>query len=229
MATDISTQTPSLHAGDRLTRAEFLNIWEQLPDLKRAELIGGVVYMPSPVGLDHAESEYDAAGWTFCYKIATPGTSGGSNATSILLEDAPQADVHLRLLPEYGGKTWVENKLLHGPPEMFVEVSHSSEAHDLNVKLPLYEEAGVQEYLVILLKRQEIRWHRLVDGKYQLLPADADGIWRSLVFPGLWLNGKAMLEGDSAQLAATLQDGIASEEHQRFVQKLADRKRKGTP
>ena len=227
MATDIST-TPSLQPGDQLTRDEFLRIWEQLPNLKRAELIGGVVYMPSPVGLDHGEREYDAAGWTFCYKIATPGVSGGSNATSILLDDAPQADVHLRILPEYGGKTWVENKLLHGAPALFVEASYSSEAHDLDVKRPLYQEAGVQEYLVILLKRKEIRWHRLVDGRYTLLPPDADGIWRSRVFPGLWLDGKAMLEGNSAQLVTALHAGLASEEHQRFVKELADRKRKAT-
>ena len=228
MAADITTRTPVLHDGDRMTRAEFLALWEQLPNVKRAELIGGVVHMPSPVSLDHAESEHDAAGWIFCYKVATPGTAAGNNATSILLDDAPQADVHLRILPEFGGKTWVENRLLHGPPELFVEARYSSEAHDLHVKAPLYEEAGVQEYLVILLKRQEIRWHQLVDGTYELLAPDADGIWRSRVFPGLWLNGQAMLAGDAAQLTQTLQQGIASDEHQRFVQKLAERKRKGT-
>jgi len=89
----------------------------------------------------------------------------------------------------------------------------------------LYEKAGVQEYLVLLLKKQEIRWHRLVRGKYKRCP-DTHGIWRSRVFPGLWLDSEAFFANSMAKVLATLQEGIASDEHQRFVAELAKRKRK---
>jgi uncharacterized protein YktB (UPF0637 family) len=40
---------PLLEAGDRLSRDEFERRYERLPCLKKAELIEGIVYMPSPV------------------------------------------------------------------------------------------------------------------------------------------------------------------------------------
>jgi len=224
MATDLSL-TPALQDGDKLTRDEFIAMWENLPDIKRAELVQGVVHMPSPVAAEHGDRENDAAGWTYCYKVATPGCASGNNSTTFMLDDAPQSDVNLRILPEYGGKSWIENKYLHGSPEMFVEISYSSEAHDLGPKLELYEQAGVQEYLVVSILRQEIRWHQLVNRKYELMQPDADGVWRSRVFPGLWLDGAAMLDGNAPQVLAKLQEGLASDEHQKFVADLAKRKK----
>jgi hypothetical protein len=109
---------------------------------------------------------------------------------------------------------------------MLTEVCLSSESIDLHQKRDLYEEAKVQEYLVVIVKRKQIRWHRLVRGKYRLLTPGADGIYRSHVFPGLWLDDTALFQGDMAKVLATLQEGIASDEHQRFVEDLARRKRK---
>jgi len=40
-----------LENGDRLTRAEFERRYDAMPGVKKAELIEGVVYMPSPAGL----------------------------------------------------------------------------------------------------------------------------------------------------------------------------------
>jgi hypothetical protein len=40
---------PGLCNGDRLTRAEFERRYSAMPTVKKAELIEGVVYMPSPV------------------------------------------------------------------------------------------------------------------------------------------------------------------------------------
>ena len=84
---------------------------------------------------------------------------------------------------------------------------------------------GIQEYLVVLVKKQQIRWHRLVKGKYKLIAADAAGVYRSRVFPGLWLDSKALFKDDMAQVLAKLQEGIASPEHHRFVAELASRNR----
>jgi hypothetical protein len=65
--------TGFLHSGDHLTRTEFLRIWKSLPNLKRAELIGGIVYMPSPVSIDHADMDNNVGVWIGTYRIATPG------------------------------------------------------------------------------------------------------------------------------------------------------------
>jgi hypothetical protein len=224
MATLIQEEGPPLTPGDKLTREEFLRRWELHPEIKRAELIGGIVYMPSPVSVPHGDMDSDVGGWLWMYKAATPGTASGHNTTSFLLDDSPQPDVNLRLVPEVGGQSWLEGKYLGGVPELLAEVSLSSAAYDLHVKYDLYEAAGVPEYLAILLYEQEIRWHILVDGKYQLLAPDGDGVWRSRIFPGLWLNGAALLKGDLTGLQTTLQLGLAAPEHQAFVAELNRRR-----
>src|SRR5437016_156813 len=106
--------TPPLSFGDFLSRSEFLRRWANMPDLKRAELLRGMVYMPSPVSLLHGEVENAVAGWIHVYRVATPGTSAGNNATTFLGEETPQPDVHLRLLQECGGRSRVEKGYLHG-------------------------------------------------------------------------------------------------------------------
>ena len=223
MATTIERAVPPLAAGDKLTREQFLERWEAHPEIKKAELIGGIVYMASPVSIEHGDSESDVGGWLWFYKTATPGTATGHNTTTFLPDETPQPDLNLRILPEYGGKSWVEDKYLAGIPEFLAEICRSSAPYDLRLKLELYQSAGIPEYLAILLDKQEIRWHVLKDGRYQLLAPDADGIHRSRVFPGLWLDGKAFLAGNMQQVLAKLQAGLNSAEHQAFTAELARR------
>ena len=90
----------------------------------------------------------------------------------------------------------------------------------------LYEQAQGQEYLAVLLEEQEIRWHVLVDGSYQRMDQPTDGIWRSRLFGGLWLNGPALLAGKLAEVFATLNEGLQSDEHQQFVAELESRRPK---
>jgi hypothetical protein len=220
MAT-VEQATMPLAFGDWLSREEFMRLWEAHPEIKRAELIGGVVYMPSPLSADHGNTDQDVGGWLFSYRIRTPGTDSGSNSTTFLLDDVPQPDLNLRILPEYGGRSRVEDRYIHGVPEMLAEISLTSAAYDLHQKLDLYEAAGIPEYLAVLLYEREIRWHILTDGRYQLLPPDADGIWRSRVFPGLWLDGAALLARNMVQVIAKLEEGLRSPEHHAFVQRLA--------
>jgi Uma2 family endonuclease len=224
MATVTEQRVPELAAGDKLTREEFLARWEANPKIKRAELIGGIVFMPSPVSIEHGEMEGAVGTWLGNYRAATPGTAGGHNTTTFLEDDTPQPDIYLRLLPEYGGKSWVEDKYLAGVPEFLAEVCRSSASYDLHVKLDLYQNARVPEYLAILLFEREIRWHVLVNGRYELLAAEADGLWRSRIFPGLWLDGQALLAVNLQQVLSRLQEGLQSPEHQRFVTELANRK-----
>lgn len=213
---------PPLMNGDNLSRDEFFERWDAQPRVKRAELIQGVVYMPPPVALEHGDSESAVGAWLTVYAAATPGTKSSHNATILMLGDAPQPDVHLRIVPEAGGQSRVEGDYLCGAPELAAEVCRSSAAYDLHQKLALYERAGVREYLAVLLYEQEIRWHYLDNGAYRLLLPD-QGIWRSRMFPGLWLDGQALLAGNLPQLLATLQQGVGTAEHQQFAAQLAQR------
>lgn len=223
MAIVTEQRVPPLATGDHLTRDEFLRRWEAQPKIKRAELIGGRVYMPSPVSGDHGIMDRRVGTWLGVYEAATPGVGGANNATSLMLEDAPQPDLSLLILPEFGGSSGTEGPYFHGPLELVAEVSATSASNDLHDKYDLYQSAGVQEYLVVLLFEEQIRWHELVDGRYRVFPPDADGLWRSRVFPGLWLDGRALLAGNLRQVLDRLQDGLRSAEHERFVADLVAR------
>jgi Uma2 family endonuclease len=221
MATVTDQRVPPLRAGDELTREEFLRRWEANPRIKLAELIGGIVYLPSPVSVDHGGSDSHVGTWLGVYHAYTPGTASERNTTSFMLEDTPQPDLNLRLLPEYGGGSWVEGKYLHGSPELVAEVCATSASYDLNQKYRLYQAAGIPEYLAVVVFEREIRWHILVEGRYQLLSPDADGLYRSRIFPGLWLDGQALLAGNLRLVLDRLQEGLNSAEHQQFVAHLA--------
>jgi len=224
MATVVE-HTLELAPGDNLNRDEFLRRWERHPEIKRAELIGGVVYMPSPVSIEHGALESEVGTWLGTYQAYTPGCASGHNATTMLLEeDTPQPDLHLRILPECGGMSRVDGDYLGGPPEFIAEICRSSAVYDLHQKLELYEEAGVPEYLAVLVREREIRWHILKGGSYELLNPATGRLWKSNVFPGLWLDGKALLARDMTRVLATLQKGIETPEHAEFVRKLAREK-----
>jgi hypothetical protein len=217
-------RSPFLAAGDKLTREEFLRRWEAEPRIKMAELIRGLVYMPSGVSVRHGDMDGRVGTWLGVYSAATPGTVSGHNATSFLLEDTPQPDLNLRVLREYGGASDVEGSYLQGTPEFVAEISRSSTSYDLHVKLDLYHKAKIPEYLAVVLFEREIRWHVLVNDRYQLVSPDADGLYHSPVFPGLWLDDQALWAGNLQHALTRLLEGIASPEHQRFVAELAARK-----
>jgi Uma2 family endonuclease len=220
---------PPLHNGDRLKQPEFHRRYEAMPEGVKAELIGGVVYMSSPVGDGHAEPHLDLAGVFAVYKAGTPGVRGGDNATVILGEESePQPDLHLRLEPQCGGRVRRNAKgILVGPPELVIEVAHTSEAIDLNTKRNDYRLSGVPEYLVLCVREQELRAFDLKSGRER--PVGADGVYRSKMFPGLWIDAGAVLSGDTAKLLAVLQLGIATPEHAAFVEKLRSRAGRAKP
>src|SRR5262249_45336818 len=101
-----ATRTPSLETGDHLTRAEFERRYEAMPPLKKAELIEGVVYMPSPVRWNqHAAPHADLIAWLVVYRASTPGVHAGDNGTIRLdMENEPQPDASLFIHPDRGGQ-----------------------------------------------------------------------------------------------------------------------------
>lgn len=218
-----SKVTPPLNSGDRLSRAEFERRYTAHPDIKKAELIEGVVYVSSPISYDkHADPHFNIITWLGVYRAATPGVKGGDNATLRLdLENEPQPDGLLRLEPTLGGKSVVtDDDYLEGVPELIVEIAASSASYDLHDKRRAYARNGVQEYLVIQTYEQRLDWFALHDDGYRLLQPDEQGILRSQVFPGLWLQPAALWSGDLAALLAVLQEGLASPEHAAFVEQL---------
>lgn len=222
----MAAEPPPLRPGDKLTRAEFMARWEQHPEIKFAELIGGVVYMPSPLSRQHGVSDCRIATWYGYYQIHTPGTEAGSNATMLMEGDeTPQPDEYLRILPEFGGRSSNAGLYISGGPEHLTEISVSSVSIDMTQKFDLYERMGVLEYVAILMYEKEIRWHRWTTKGYRLVKPTANMIWKSRVFPGLWLDGKAMLANDGAKLLGTLRKGLRSTEHAAFVKKLAKKKK----
>jgi len=187
----------------------------------KAELIGGMVHMPSPTRMPHKRSHGLLAGVLVLYEEATPGTEMAGEGTVILGSGSePEPDLQLRLLPEYGGRSRVNDEgYLVGPPELLIEVAHSSEAIDLHAKRADYTKAGVLEYLVLLIREGGLRAFDLAANRE--IEVGADGVYRSKMFPGLWIDAAAAVGGDRRRLLSVLRKGIRSSEHKSFVRRLA--------
>jgi len=213
-----SPKVPVLCAGDVLTRDEFERRYAAMSQLKKAELIEGVVYMPSPVRFDaHGHPHALLAGWLAAYSESTPGVQCGDNTTVRLdLDNVPQPDLLLRIAGARGTSRVGTGGYLEGPPELVVEVAASSVSYDLHQKLHVYRRAGVREYLVLRAEDAAVDWFALRSGAYQRLGADAHGVLRSEVFPGLWLDVASLLRGDAAALRAAVTAGTATDAHAAF-------------
>jgi Uma2 family endonuclease len=206
-----------------LSRQEFERRYQATPHIKKAELIEGVVYMPSPVHLQsHAEPHARILTWLGVYCASTPQVQLGDNATVRLdLDNEPQPNALLRLQLAAGGRSSVsEDDYVEGAPELIVEVASSSASYDLHDKLQVYRRNGVQEYVVWRVDDKQIDWYRLVDGEYVPQKTDDAGLMHSQVFPGLRLAVQALLNGDLAQVLSELQERLGTPEHAAFVERL---------
>jgi hypothetical protein len=214
---------PPLVEGQRLRQAEFHARYEAMPPGTRAELIGGVVYMPSPVTPGHGDAHVPILVWLHHYSVATPGLQVLDN-TSTALDDLGelQPDAQLRVRSDYGGRTRSTPKLIAGAPELIAEVSKTTRYVDLGPKLQDYERAGVLEYIVRAFDPEEVIWHVLREGRLLRIPPGEGGLYRSEVFSGLWLDPQALIRGDWIALQKALDAGLATPEHAAFVARLAE-------
>lgn len=216
-------QLPPLESGDHLTRPEFERRYHAMPHLKKAELIEGVVYVPSPLRFEpHAEPHGNLVTWLGFYKTMTPGVRLGDNPTVRLdLDNEPQPDAVLIIDEAVGGQSHLSaDGYLESAPELVAEVAASSVANDLHDKKTAYRRSGVQEYIVWQVLEQKLDWFVLREGKYESLESDKAGIICSQVFPGLWLTVSALLAGDMAKVLAVVQEGINSSDHRDFLKEL---------
>ena len=219
-----SPAVPPLRDGDRLTRDEFERRWDAMPDLKRAELIEGVVHMPPPpVGFDdHGGPHTILVFPLLLYAAATPGLLTGDNASVRLdLSNLPQPDLFLMVRPTHGGQARIAGGYVEGAPELIAEVSASTARLDLTDKREVYRRNGVREYVVWRTYDFQFDFFLLVNGQYDRHFADADGVYRSRVFPGLWLDVPRLLGGNLADIQRATALGFGTPEHVAFVAKLA--------
>jgi len=211
-----------LEPGDRLSRDEFERRYERMPHVKKAELIEGIVYMPSPARFGkHAEPHSQLAAWLAVYASETPGVRCGDNSTVRLdLDNEPQPDLVLMKLPDRGGQARIsEDDYIEGAPELTVEIVGSSRGYDLHQKKGAYRRNGVREYLVWITDENRVIWWELREGDYREIAPAADGLLKSGVFPGLWLEAAALLRGEMKTVLAVLRRGLDSSEHAQFLSK----------
>ncbi len=207
MSTTIQ-QSVVLESGDRLTRGEFHRRYCAMPDITRAELIRGVVYVSSPVRASvHGRPHALIIMWLSVFAARTSGVDVLDNATVFLDADSEvQPDACLLRIPPVGDEARLTAAgYIAGAPPLVVEVAASSASYDLHDKLDAYRRAGVQEYIAWRVLDGAIDWLRLRGDAYARLQPDARGVITSEVFAGLRLNVAALLAGDRATVLAELQ------------------------
>jgi Uma2 family endonuclease len=211
---------PLLEPGDRLSRDEFERRYDRMPHLKKAELIEGIVYMPSPVRVKkHGIPHIQLATWLGTYSAETPGVECADNSTVRLdLDNEPQPDLVLMKLPERSGQARISaDDYIEGAPELAVEIVGSARAYDLHQKKGAYRRNGIREYLAWITGEQRLIWWELREAEYQEIAQSADGLFKSGVFPGLWLDTGTLLVGDLKAVLSALRRGLDSAEHRAFA------------
>jgi Uma2 family endonuclease len=209
-----------LEPGDRLSRDEFERRYERMPQVRKAELIEGTVYIPSPArARKHGKPHMQLSHWLATYELETPGVEGFDNSSVRLdLDNEPQPDLVLIKSPAKGGQAQITaDDYIEGAPELAVELVATSKAYDLHQKKDAYRRNGVCEYLAWITGEQRLVWWELREGEYQELAPHADDLLKSGVFPGLWLDIQALLKGDMKTVLAALRRGVDSPEHTAFL------------
>jgi Uma2 family endonuclease len=218
----VPSRIPPLQNGDHLTREEFERRYDATPDIKKAELIEGKVYMAPPIShLEHGRPHARLVGLLSLYAFQTSQVDIGDNSSLRLdVKNMPQPDIFVLIAPTSGGQAQIDDEgYIVGAPELVAEVAASSASYDLHEKLEVYRRNKVREYLVWRTQEQQIDYFILRNGQYQLMQND-NGIYKSEIFPGLWIDAVSLLSENVAQAAALMQQGIASPEHASFVAEL---------
>lgn len=161
--------------------------------------------------------------WLGVFRASTPGVQSYDNATVRLDdENVIQPDCSLLLDPARGGQATIdEDGYISGAPELCAGISASSASLDLNAKFRVCRTHGVREYIVWRVFDKELDWFVLRNADYVRLAPSEEGLVKSTIFPGLWLDPATLLRGDLALVLQRLRDGLASAEHAAFVAQTA--------
>ena len=166
-----------------------------MPHLKKAELVEGVVYLPSPVHLDQLGSPQAAlVGWLWNYWAFTPGVRVGDNSTVRLdLDNEPQPDALMIREPSHGGRVVIG-------PRGYVEALRSwseksrPQAPASTCTPSCGSTVATRSRSTSSGASRTRRWtgSSCVREIYACLPLTAAGVYRSEVFRGLWLDPVAL-------------------------------------
>jgi Uma2 family endonuclease len=203
----VATKQPAvLESGDRLTRQEFHRRYSTRPDIKKAELVLGVVYVASPTRAEqHGEPHSLIGAWMRVFAVRTPGLRVAENTTVFLGPDTEvQPDVLAFWSPPRGSARLSPRGYIEGPPLLVIEVAASSASYDLHDKMEAYRRVGVPEYIVWRVIDEKVDWFHLQNGQYVRLEPDGQGIIESKVLPGLRLPVDRLLAGDAAAVLAAI-------------------------
>lgn len=228
-----SVGNAALRSGDCLSQKEFHRLYEKESEDFRAELLDGTVFVCQPLSEEHGVIHPRLGSIFDAYAGQTPGLQAYIEPTVILSEDDEvQPDLLIRILPNYKGQTsdqkarygrYSKGTYIKGAPELVAEISFSSRSIDLHIKRRRYELAGVLEYLVVCLENApKISWFDLPAAAQ--IEASDDGIFRSKMFPGLWIHERGLFDMDYKLVMDTINEGVASAEHKQFVSKLESRR-----
>jgi Uma2 family endonuclease len=217
-------QVPSLENGAKLPRAEFERRYRAMPGVK-AELIEGEVHMASPVRTLHGEPHLWTSYWMGCYVAITPGIRGFDNTSYRLDSDnEQQPDLAFSIPLHAGGRAKdSEDCFVEGSPDLIIEIASFSVSIDTHRKKQVYRRNGVREYIIWRVEDAAIDWFMLREGEYVVQSPDAEGLLKSDVFPGLWLDPVALLRGDLARVAEVVARGTKSDEHRVFAARVKAR------
>lgn len=207
MAAPVSYGTPTLESGDRLSPEEFDRIYALCSDIRKAELIDGVVYVASPVRINAHGRPYGRLGAVLHYYAdSRPGVLASSDGTVLLADGTRvQPDIAVYWNADRPGTAREnEDDYLEGPPELVAEIAGSSVSIDLHAKFRVYERNGVKEYIVWRTRDRAIDFFRLHDGRFVRVEPDNDGVFESAVFPGLRISTQHLLKGDTPGAIAVL-------------------------
>jgi hypothetical protein len=204
-----------------LSRDEFERRYQAMPEGTRAELIEGVVSMPSPVRQEqHGGPHFDLITWR-TYSVFTPGVRGGTSSTIRLdMDNEPQPDGVLFIEPNRGGNAFIDaDGYIAGSPELGAEVSASTGRIDMAGKFTAYRRNEIREHLIWRVEEKTLDWYVLRDN-YEGLQLSREGYLKSETFPGLWLDPAALIRSDKARVHEVLQQGLTSPEPAEFVGRL---------
>lgn len=120
------------------------------------------------------------------------------SAVTVRLDTLNEPQPDLLLMRENGQAHMDADGYISGAPEFIAEIAASSASYDLHQKKRTYQRAEVLEYLVWIADENRLLWWRLLDDEFVEIPADANGLMASVLFPGLVIDSKALTAGDLA-------------------------------
>ena len=170
----------------------------------------------------HGHPHTRIVAWLANYETDTPGVEAGDNSSIRLdLDNEPQPNSFLFILPASGGQARIsDDDYIEWAQDLVADVSSSSVSIDLGKKFHVYRRDAVREYVVWRVLDRQVDGYVNRGGRFERVDPPADGVFRSEVFPGLWLDAAALVLNDRKAVQAALQQGLDSPEHAEFVARL---------